>query len=85
MFHRNDEHGPLFFSFISFLLSFQPSHEGGNHTKLVFLEWSNLWLETNQMDGLSLLPNPGGQEFSKCIGVIASDKVKEAIFLIMTI
>lgn len=37
------------------------------------------------MDGLSLLPNPGGQEFSKCIGVIASDKVKEAILLSMTI
>lgn len=37
------------------------------------------------MDGLSLLPNPGGQDFSKCIGVPASDKVKEAIFLIITI
>lgn len=37
------------------------------------------------MDGLSLLPNPGGQDFSKCIGVPASDKVKEAIFLNMTI
>lgn len=37
------------------------------------------------MDGLSLLPNPGGRDFSKSIGVPASDKVKEAIFLIMTI
>lgn len=37
------------------------------------------------MDGLSLRPDPGGQDFSKCIGVPASDRVKEATFLIMTI
>lgn len=58
--------------FLTYLLfAFIPTlQRRDNHTKLVFLEWSNLRLERNQMHGFGLLLNPGGYELSKCISVL---------------